>query len=173
VRVSTTNEFHAPTFEEGPEAPGGTGEGSTLDIFVFGISYHCPTASALTQTGSAPGGGNTDTTTDAFPVPFGPVQVRLNCVVLVSPPEDWVPEVAKEPDQPPEAAHEVVLVDDQVSVDDPPLVTDGGFAAKEMVGCAVTVTVVVALCVPPGPVQERLKVLLFASAPVDVLPDVG
>ena len=38
------------------------------------------------------------------------------------------------PDHAPEAEQEVVFVEDQVSVEDPPLATDDGFAASETVG---------------------------------------
>jgi hypothetical protein len=85
----------------------------------------------------------------------------------------WLPEVALLPDQAPDAVQEVALVEDQVRVDDPPLVTDAGLAVRETLGANVTVTVVDALCVPPAPVQERLKVLLLVSAPVDALPEVA
>ena len=125
----------------------------------------------MTQAGSGPGGGNTDTPTDAFAVPFGPVQARLNWVVLVRAPVDSLPEVAFAPDQPPEAVQDVAFVEDHVRVDDPPLVTERGLAARETVG--PTVTVADALCVPPAPVQERLKVLVLVSPPVDALPEVG
>ena len=95
-------------------------------------------------------------------------------MVLLSAPEDWLPEVALEPDQPPEAVQEVAFVEAQVRVDEPPLVTVGGLAVSEAVGpAAVTVTVRDALCVPPAPVQERLKVLVLVNAPVDALPEVA
>jgi hypothetical protein len=54
--------------------------------------------------------------------------------LAVSAPVDWLPEVALAPDQPPEAVQEVALVEDQVSVEDPPLATDAGFAASDTVG---------------------------------------
>jgi hypothetical protein len=38
------------------------------------------------------------------------------------------------PDHPPEAVHDVASVEDQVSVEVPPLVTDVGFAASDTVG---------------------------------------
>ena len=60
------------------------------------------------------------------------------------------------PDQPPEAVHNVAFVEDQVSVDDPPLATDARLAASDTVGAGGnTVTVTVALALPPGPVQVR------------------
>jgi hypothetical protein len=43
-------------------------------------------------------------------------------------------EVALVPDQAPEAAQELAFVEDQVSVEDPPFETDGGFAASDTVG---------------------------------------
>jgi hypothetical protein len=71
----------------------------------------------------------------------------------------WLPEVALVPDQPPEAEQEVALVEDQVSVEAPPLVTDVGLAASDTVGtgdAAVTVTVADAPALPPAPVQVRV-----------------
>jgi hypothetical protein len=40
------------------------------------------------------------------------------------------------PDQPPEAVQLVASVEDQVSVEDPPLATDVGLAASDTVGTA-------------------------------------
>ncbi len=71
------------------------------------------------------------------------------------------------PDHAPVARHEVALVDDHVSVEDPPLATDVGFAASDTVGAGATVTVADALAVPPVPVQERVNVLVTVSGPVD------
>jgi hypothetical protein len=53
--------------------------------------------------------------------------------LAVSAPVGWLPEVALAPDHAPEAEHEVVFVEDQVSVEDPPLATDVGFAASDTV----------------------------------------
>jgi hypothetical protein len=72
-----------------------------------------------------------------------------------------LPEIALLPDQAPEAAQELALVDDQVSVEDPPLATDVGFAASDTVGTGGgggmpdTMTVVEVLALPPEPVQVR------------------
>jgi hypothetical protein len=49
--------------------------------------------------------------------------------VFVSAPLDSIPVVAFVPDQAPEAVQEVAFFEDQLSNDDPPLVTDVGFAA--------------------------------------------
>ena len=70
---------------------------------------------------------------------------------------DWLPpEVALSPDQAPEAAQDVAFVEDQVSVEDPPFETDGGSAASDTVGAGGnTVTVTVALALPPELVQVR------------------
>ena len=73
----------------------------------------------------------------------------------MSEPVDWLPEVALLPDHAPEAVQEVALVDDQVSVEDPPLATDVGFAVSDTVGTGNTVTVTEALALPPEPVQVR------------------
>jgi len=70
-----------------------------------------------------------------------------------------LPEIALLPDHAPEAAQEVALVDDQVSVEDPPLAIDVGFAVSDTVGTGGgggmpdTMTVVEMLALPPGPVQ--------------------
>ena len=78
-------------------------------------------------------------------------------LLAVSAPVDWLPEVALVPDQSPEAAQVVALVEDQISVEDPPLVTDVGFAVSDTVGTvdAVTVTRADTLALPPAPVQVR------------------
>jgi len=98
----------------------------------------------------------------------------VKVLVLVSATENSLPEVALVPDQPPEAVQDVAFVEDQVSVDDPPLATDVGFAVRDTVGAGVdTVTVADALCAPLAPVQVRLKVLLLVNAPEDSLPEVA
>ena len=77
--------------------------------------------------------------------------------LAVSGPIGWLPESAVVlPDQAPEAVQELAFVEDQVSVEDPPLATDGGLAASDTAGAAGnTVTVTVALALPPEPVQVR------------------
>ena len=45
-----------------------------------------------------------------------------------------MPEAALVPDHAPEAEQDVAFVEDQVSIEVPPLVTDVGFAATETVG---------------------------------------
>jgi hypothetical protein len=90
---------------------------------------------------------------------------------------DWLPDAAFDPDQAPEAVHAVALVDDQLSVDEPPLVTVVGLALSVTVGAgvgggvALTVTDTVWVTDPPPPVQVSEKLLVADSAPVDWLPD--
>ena len=74
----------------------------------------------------------------------------------------WLPPVvALSPNQAPEAVQELAFVEDQVSVEDPPFVTDAGLAASDTVGVgggggvSNTVTVAVALALPPEPVQVK------------------
>jgi hypothetical protein len=58
------------------------------------------------------------------------------------------------PLQPPEAAHEVALVEFHVSVEAPPALTAIGVAVNVAVGAGLTVTVAVATgLLPPEPVQ--------------------
>jgi len=59
------------------------------------------------------------------------------------------------PDQPPEATHEVALVDDQANVEVAPLVTVLGLALKLTVAVGLGLTEIVADCaaLPPAPVQ--------------------
>jgi hypothetical protein len=69
------------------------------------------------------------------------VQLNENAVDALSTPVDAVPLVALEPAQPPEAVHEVALVEDHVSVEAPPLATLVGLALKVTVGAEAAVTV--------------------------------
>jgi hypothetical protein len=79
----------------------------------------------------------------------------------VSAPVDWLPESALLPDHAPEAVQEVALVEDQVSVEDAPLVTEVGFAVSDTVGAGGgggmpdTMMVTEVLELPPGPVHVR------------------
>jgi len=57
--------------------------------------------------------------------------------LAVSAPVDWLPAVALAPDHAPEAEQEVAFVEDQASIEFPPLVTDVGFAASDTVGTVV------------------------------------
>jgi hypothetical protein len=65
-------------------------------------------------------------------------------VLAVSAPVDWVPASDLVPDHPPEAEHDIALVEDQISVAPLPLCTVLGVADSATVGGAfetVTVTV--------------------------------
>jgi hypothetical protein len=77
--------------------------------------------------------------------------------LAVSGPVDRLPESAVVlPDQTPEGVQESAFVEDQVGVEDPPLATDAGLAASDTVGAGGnTVTVTVALALPPELVQVR------------------
>ena len=73
--------------------------------------------------------------------PPAPEQLNVYVPALVSAPVDCVPDVALLPDHEPLAVHDVALVLDHVSVDDPPEATLVGEALSETVGAGATVTV--------------------------------
>jgi hypothetical protein len=103
--------------------------------------------------------------------PLAPMQVKEYTVVAVRAPVLWLPLVAFVPLQPPEAVHEVALVELHVSAEAVPLVTEVGFAVSVTVGRAPTVTVAVAtLLVPPEPVQVSVYDVVAVRAPVLWLP---
>jgi hypothetical protein len=79
------------------------------------------------------------------------------------------------PDQAPEAAHEVALFDDHVSVAALPLLTVLGLALRLTVAAGFALTVTVADCdaLPPAPVQVSMYVDVVVSAPVDWEPFVA
>lgn len=89
-------------------------------------------------------------------------------VVALTVPVDFEPLVASAPDQPPDAVQAVALVEDQVNIDEPPLVTLVGLALIETVGVAGAVTLTVADCaaVPPAPVQVSVYLVAAVSAAV-------
>ena len=98
-------------------------------------------------------------------VPPGPLQAKEYVVLEVRTPVPLVPLLANAPLQPPEAVHDIALVEVHVSVEDPPLATVGGTAVKVAVGTIDTEAVAAAL-VPPGPVQVREYVVLEVRGPV-------
>jgi hypothetical protein len=64
-----------------------------------------------------------------------------------------------EPVQPPDAVHEVALVDDHDRLDVPPDATCVGFAVIETVGIGgVALTTTLAVCEIEPPAPEQLKV---------------
>ena len=81
-----------------------------------------------------------------------------------------VPLVGSLPDQPAEAVQLLALLDDQLSIADPPLLTVVGFALSPTVGGSETVTVTDLLALPPGPLHISVKVVVALSAPVLTLP---
>jgi hypothetical protein len=70
------------------------------------------------------------------------------------------------PDHPPDAVQEVALVEVQPKVELPPGDTLTGFALKETVGGAVTVTVADWDAVPPAPVQLKVNLVVALSGVV-------
>jgi hypothetical protein len=79
--------------------------------------------------------------------------------------------VALAPPQPPEAVHDVALVELHVSVEAPPLATEVGLAVRVTVGAGATVTVAVTtLLVPPVPLQLSEYEAVALRAPVLCVP---
>jgi hypothetical protein len=102
-------------------------------------------------------GVDSDTVVDWEAEPPAPVQVNVNLVAAVRFPVLWVPLVASDPLQPPDAEHVVAFVEDQVRVEAVPLATVVGLADSVTVGAAVfTVTVADWAALPPLPVQVRV-----------------
>jgi hypothetical protein len=151
------------------------------DVALVELHVSVETPPLLTEAGFAvsvtPAAGVT-VAVAALLLPPGPVQINEYDVVAVRGPVLCVPLAASAPLQPPEAVQAVALVELQVSVEAPPLVTEVGFAASVAVGADPTLTVAVAVALePPGPVQINeyevadvrgpvLRVPLTASAPV-------
>ena len=74
--------------------------------------------------------------------------------MLLSAPVLALPLVGSFPDQPPEAVQAVALLEDQLSVADPPLLTLVGLALRLTDGAGVeTLTVTDWLALPPAPLQ--------------------
>ena len=75
--------------------------------------------------------------------------------MAVSAPVLELPLVGSLPDQPPEAVQLLALLEDQLSIADPPLLTVVGLALRLTVGLtgAETLTVTDWLVLPPGPLQ--------------------
>ena len=100
------------------------------------------------------GAVTTPTVADEVAVPPAPVHAREYVVVAMGE-TDCVPLTALLPLHPPEAVHDVALVDDHVSVEDWPAVIDAGEAEMVTVGAGAGVTDTVADwdALPPAPVQ--------------------
>ena len=112
------------------------------------------------------------TVVDCGVVPPPPVQLSVNVLVAVKVPVVCVPLVALAPVHAPEAVQLVAFVEDQVSVEVPPLVMVCGLAEIVTVGAGGGVTVTVTACeaLPPAPVQVSVKVPVLVKAPVDCVP---
>jgi hypothetical protein len=93
--------------------------------------------------------------------------------VALSAPVLALPFVGSLPDHPPEAVQLLALVEDQLSIEDPPLLTVVGLALRPTVGGAATLTATDWLALPPGPLQVSVKAVVALSAPVLALPLVG
>src|SRR4029077_13901768 len=128
---------------------------------------------ALRLTVGLGGGAETLTVTDRLALPPGPLQASVKVVVALSAPVLALPPVGSLPDQPPEAVQLLALLDDQLSIADPPLLTVVELALRPTVGGAETLTVTDWLALPLGPLQASVKVVVALSAPVLVLPLVG
>lgn len=86
---------------------------------------------------TVPGGGGvgfepaaTVTVVDWLADPPVPVQVNKNVVLTVRLPVLWEPEMAFAPDHPPDALHELALIELQVRVEEEPNVTEAGLAVS-------------------------------------------
>jgi hypothetical protein len=117
-------------------------------------------------------GATTVTLTESLALPPAPLQDNVNAVVLVNVVVASDPEVARAPDQPSDAVHEVALVEDQLSVEVCPVFILEGVTVSDTVGACgfVTVTVTESLAEPSGPMQVRTKVIVLLIGPVPV-PD--
>jgi hypothetical protein len=104
-------------------------------------------------------------------VPPAPAQVSEYAALVVNAPVLWVPLVAFVPLQPPDAVHDVALVELQVSMEVPRLAIEVGFAVSVAVGTGAMVTVAVAaVLVPPVPVHFNVYVVLAVKGPVLWVP---
>jgi hypothetical protein len=114
------------------------------------------------------GFGVTVTVLDWTALPPLPVQVNTKFAVADSAPVDAEPLRPLAPDQAPEAAHALALVEDQLSVDALPVATLLGAALSATVGAAaLTETAADWVALPPGPAQVKEYVDVAVSAPVD------
>jgi hypothetical protein len=87
-------------------------------------------------------------------VPPAPVHVNAYVLVAFSVPVEALPDTDLLPAHIPDAVHDVAFVEDQVSVEVLPLITDAGLAESVTVGTGgITVTVTVFDTVPPAPVH--------------------
>ena len=130
---------------------------STGEIPALRTALACNTNPPLVALHEAPPAttGLTFTVTDLLALPPAPLQVSVKVVVALSAPVLELPLVGSLPDQPPEAVQLLALVEDQLSIADPPLLTLVGFALRLTVGLTRVETLTVTDCVvlPPAPLQ--------------------
>jgi len=100
--------------------PAGTDEGFAVKV--------------IAGAGMSAAASETVTVVEAVLVPPGPVQVREYVVVTFRGPVDWEPFAPTEPDQAPDALHDVALLVDQESVLDAPRPIATGLAASVILG---------------------------------------
>jgi len=107
--------------------------------------------------------------------PPAPLQVRVKVPGADRGPTDWLPDVAFEPDQPPEASHWSAFVDDQASVVVPPLLMTVSATLSETVGsgAGIAATLTEVVDVPPAPVQLSENVVSALMGPLDADPETG
>ena len=89
--------------------------------------------------------------------------------LAVSAPVDWLPKVALEPDHPPEAVQVVAFVEDQESVEAPPLVTDVGLAASDTAGTGGGAGSELSSAVPPPQADRPRPASRATNAKSDTL----
>jgi hypothetical protein len=85
--------------------------------------------------------------------PPGPLQLNVYVVVVLTRLVSCVPLFGKVPLQPSPAVHSLALVESQVNVELSPGATTDGYTLTFTVG--ITLTVVLAFELPPGPEQDR------------------
>jgi hypothetical protein len=111
---------------------------------------------------TAGAGLETLTVTDRLAPPPGPLQVSVKVVVALSAPVPAVPLIGSLPDQPPDAVQLVALVEDQLSIADPPLLTLPGVALNVTVGLTTAVFTATAKA---GKEAEELPSLTLITIP--------
>jgi len=111
-------------------------------------------------------GAATMTLTESFAFPPLPLHDRTKLLLAVNVLMVWEPEVDLLPDQSPEAVQLVVLLLVQLNVVEPLKGRLVGLAERLTRGAegGETVTLTESLALPPGPLHDKLKVLLAVNA---------
>ena len=92
----------------------------------------------------------TATVADWLALPPVPVQFSAYVLFVVMVSMDTDPWVAMEPDQEPDAVQAVALVEDQVSIESPPLWTELGLALSDTVGLLAAALAVMVMTAEVG-----------------------